>query len=136
MVGHAIHEYAARVLEELGGDPSNFAGRRLMPRVASDADLVITMTRAHRDAVLEIVPQRLRTTFTLSEISRIASEFDAQTIADLAALRPRLATRELRDIPDPIGRNPEFFSMVGSQIAGLLPPVLSLCQRLSVPTAD
>ncbi len=136
MIGHPIHPDAARVLEELGGDVSNFAARQLTARIASDADLVLTMTKAHRDTVLELAPRQLHRTFTLSEASRLASEFNAQTVSDLAALRPQLAAHELSDVPDPIGRGAETYSMVGSQIADLLLPILELCRRSSVLEAD
>lgn len=129
VIAHPIHRDAALVLEELGGEVSNFAARQLTSRIASDADLVLTMTRAHRDAVLELAPRQLRRTFTLSEAARLASEGSAQNVADLSALRPHVDTRELRDIPDPIGQSAEFFAMVGSQIADLLPPILELCRR-------
>ena len=128
MIAHPIHHDAALVLEKLGGDASDFAARQLNPRIASDADLVLTMTRAHRDAVLELAPHRLHRTFTLSEAARLATECNARNVADLAALRPHLAAHELTDIVDPIGQGAEHFAMVGSQIADLLPPILELCR--------
>lgn len=128
VIGHPIHPDAAIVLEELGGNTSNFAARQLTPKIASAADLVLTMTRAHRDAVLELAPHRLHRTFTLSEASRLATEHGAKEIADLAALRPQLAGRDLADIPDPIGQTAEVFAAVGARIAELLPPILELCR--------
>jgi protein-tyrosine phosphatase len=86
------------------------------------------MTKAHRDTVLELAPHRLHTTFTLSEAARLATECNARTVADLAALRPHLAAHELRDIPDPIGESADYFVMIGSQIADLLTPILELCR--------
>ena len=129
LVAHPIHDDAAHVLKKLGGDSSNFAARQLTSKIASGADLVLTMTRAHRDAVLELAPRQLHRTFTLSEAARLVSECSARNVADLAALRPHLAAQELPDIPDPIGQSAEFFAMVGSQIADLLPPILELCRR-------
>jgi protein-tyrosine phosphatase len=84
------------------------------------------MTRAHRDTVLALAPQQLHRTFTLTEAARLATEFSARSVAELAALRPQLAGLELRDIPDPIGHSAEVFATVGSQIADLLPPILEL----------
>ena len=128
MVAHPIDHDAALVLEKLGGQVSNFAARQLTSRIASDADLVLTMTKAHRDTVLELAPRQLHRTFTLSEAARLASECSARNVADLAALRPQLAG-QLPDIPDPIGQSTEFFALVGSQVADLLPPILELCRR-------
>src|SRR5258708_37398150 len=117
VIAHPIQHEAARFLERLGGEVSNFAARQLTSRIASDADLVLAMTKAHRDTVLELAPHpcQLHRTFTLSEAARLASECNARNVADLAALRPHLAAHELSDIPDPIGRSKEFFAMVGSQ---------------------
>jgi protein-tyrosine phosphatase len=136
VIAHPIHHDAALVLKKLGGEVSNFAARQLTPRIASDADLVLTMTRAHRDTVLELAPHRLHRTFTLSEAARLATECDARNVADLAALRAHLAAHELTDIPDPIAQSAEYFAMVGSQIADLLTPILELCRRSAAPAAD
>jgi protein-tyrosine phosphatase len=129
MIAHPIHHDAALVLAKLGGDASNFAARQLTSRIAIEADLVLTMTRKHRDTVLELAPRQLHRTFTLSEAARLSSEFQAQSVADLAALRPQLAAHELSDIPDPIGQSAELHAKVGSQIADLLPPILELCRH-------
>jgi protein-tyrosine phosphatase len=62
VIGHPVHAKAARVLVELGGDPADFAARQLKPAIATEADLVLAMTREHRDAVLEITPRRKSST--------------------------------------------------------------------------
>jgi protein-tyrosine phosphatase len=128
MAGHPIQPYAARVLEELGGDASNFAARQLTPAIAADADLVLTMTRAHRDDVLKLAPQQLHRTFTLREAARLAWECNARNVRELAGFRPQFSANAPSDIPDPIGQDEAFFAMVGAQIADLLPPVLGVCQ--------
>ena len=128
VVAHPIHRDAARVLQQMGGDASNFAARQLTSKIASGADLVLTMTRSHRDTVLQLAPLQLNRTFTLSEAARLALEFNARSVADLADLRPQLDARDLIDIPDPIGQGREIFTTIGSQIADLLPPILELCR--------
>jgi protein-tyrosine phosphatase len=136
VIGHTIQHDAALVLEKLGGEASNFAARQLTSRIASDADLIVAMTRAQRDNVLELAPHQLHRTFTLSEAARLASEGNARNVADLAALRPHLAAHKLWDIPDPVGQSAEFFMMVGSQIADLVLPILELCRRSSALAPD
>ncbi|MCH9730101.1 MAG: low molecular weight phosphatase family protein, partial [Actinomycetia bacterium] len=128
VIGHPIHQNAAAVLERLGGDASNFAARQLTAKIASAADLVVTMTKAHRDAVLELAPNKLHKTFTMIEAARLIAECKAKTVKDLSTLRPQLAAGETLDIDDPIGQDLEVFSRVGSQIAELLPPILELCR--------
>jgi len=129
VIAQPIDHRAALVLGKLGGEVSNFAARQLTSRIASDADLVLTMAKAHRDTVLELAPRQLPRTFTLGEAARLASECGARTVTDLAQLRPQLGAHELLEIPDPIGQSSEFFEMIGSQIADLLPPILELCRR-------
>jgi protein-tyrosine phosphatase len=128
VIGHPVHRFAAEVLIGLGGDPSNFAARQLTPRIASEADLVLTMTSAHRTAVLELAPRQLRKTFTLGEASLLASTYGAHTVADLAPLRFRLHEHQPVEVADPIGQDIDAFEAVGEQIAALLPPVLTLAR--------
>lgn len=128
IVDSPIHPYAARVIEEFGGDATSFSARQHSPAISSDVDLVLTMTMAHRDAVLNAAPRELHKTFTLAEAARLAAEFDARSVADLSVLRPQLALNESADIKDPIGGGPEIFAIIGSQIRNLLPPILELCR--------
>ena len=129
LVDHPIHPDAVSVLEKLGGDPSNFAARRFSPRIASTADLILTMTKEHQTAVLEIAPNRLRSTFTLGEAALLAAEHQPASVADLADLRPQLARDAAPEVADPIGQDPAYFSAIGAQIIELLTPVLELCRR-------
>ena len=129
VIGRPIHKDAAVVLEKLRGDASRFAARQLTSKVASSADLIVTMTRDHRDIVLEAAPRQIQRTFTLTEAARLASLDEVETLADLAALRSRLGASEILDIPDPIGQSAEVFAAVGAQIADLLPPILEVCRR-------
>ena len=129
VIGHPIHRDAAIVLAELGGDASSFAARHLKPKIASAADLIITMTGAHRDIVLEMAPRQLSRTFTLTEAARLASMQGAKTLGDFAALRPHLTASDTADIPDPIGQSLKVFEAIGAQIAELLPPILEVCRR-------
>jgi protein-tyrosine phosphatase len=131
MIGHPMHPDAACVLEQLGGDPSGFSGRQLSPKIASHADLILTMTRSHRDVVLEHAPHGLSRTFTIGEAANLAKDFGTKTAADLAHLRPQLRQREITDVRDPIGHGAQVFSEIGSQIAELLDPVLLLLRRAS-----
>ena len=111
VIGHPVHPEAARVLRDLGGDPAGFAARQLSPKIAGGADLILTMTRAHRDAVLEMAPRQLRRTFTLAEAAAL-TEFGPAEVADLAGLRPHLPAGVDLDVADPIGQSPAVFDRV------------------------
>lgn len=131
VVAHPIHSDAAIVLEKLGGDASDFAARQFTPNIGSRADLVLTMTRAHRDTVLELAPRLLHKAFTLTEAEFLISHFNPRDVAELGALRSYVPAHELSEVLDPIGQDIEVFAMVGSQIASVLPPVLEFCRHLS-----
>lgn len=133
VIGHPIHEEAALVLERLGGETCDFAARQLTAKIVRPADLILTMTRVHRDRVLEVAPSRLNSTFTLREAARLGTECGAMTVADLPALRPRLASDQNLDVLDPIGQSADVFAEVGSMIAELIPPVVKLCGRATSP---
>ncbi len=126
---HRGNQVVIRIADDGRGiDPARLKQKAREKEIASDAELIVTMTRAHRDAVLEIAPGKLRRTFTLCEASRLISEKNARAIADLATLRPHLENSELMDVPDPIGRGAEVFAEVGAQIAALMPPIVELFQ--------
>lgn len=128
VVAHPMHLDAALVLQQLGGDPTGFAARQLNAKIASKADLVVTMTAKHRDQVLEVCPDKLNKTFTLSEASRLTSDLGAGSVSDLAALRPQLSAHERPDVLDPIGQRSDVFEAVGSQIADFVRPLIEMCR--------
>lgn len=117
------------VLSLLGGDGSGFAARQLSAKIIRPVDLTLTMTRAHRDYVLELAPNKLNRTFTLREASRLATECGASVVSDLPALRSHLASDNDLDIDDPMGQSAAVFGRVGRQIADLLQPVMAICHR-------
>ncbi|WP_272818843.1 low molecular weight phosphatase family protein [Mycolicibacterium parafortuitum] len=127
VIDQAIHPSATRVLEELGGDPAGFRARQLTPKIAASADLIVTMTAAHRDEVLELAPWKLNRTFMLSEASQLSQRWSPRSVDELAPLRSQLGAEERVDVVDPMGQAPEVFRSVGEKIAMLLPPVIDLC---------
>ena len=127
-MGYPIHPEAAAVLKDLGFASSGFVARQLTARIVKDVDLVLTMTQAHRDVVLEQAPHLFRRTFTLPEAARLIVEFEPERLNDLAALRSTVGAAAA-EIPDPMGKSAEVFAEVGSRIAELIPPVLGLCRR-------
>lgn len=125
LVGHPMDESAATVLHQLGGDSEGFVARRITPNITEEADLILTMTARHRDAVLAIAPRKLRRTFTLLEAASLVDESGARTVDELADARARHQVSAL-DIEDPYRREHETYELIGQQIADALPAILRL----------
>lgn len=137
--GQAMHPHSAAALIGLGGDPDGFRSRAFLPQMADDADLVLTMTRVQRKAVLERTPRGLRRTFTLREAADLVKRADvvAGELGPLAgratALAERLhAGRSHRrsdgrdDIADPIGGSATEHEAAAQAVAGALRPLLAV----------
>lgn len=137
-VGEPMDRSSAAVLRRLGGDPAPLRATGLTAALTADADLVLTMTREHRRAVLEMAPRSLRRTFTLLEAADLLRSVDVADLSRLPAderareLGRRLdarralrTTSEADDIDDPIGRRPAVHAAVAATIAEALSPLLS-----------
>ena len=73
LVGAPIDTSTAVVLGEFGLDPSLHSGTQFEPRMAADADLVLTAQRKHRDLIIGKIPSTFRRTFTLKEFARLVA---------------------------------------------------------------
>ena len=144
VVGSGMHPDSALVLRGLGGEAGDFQATQLVPAHAAVADLVLTMTRAHRRVVLEQAPRMLSRTFTLLEAADVLGRLSAAAllpgdtwraraeslVREMAAARSgRRAMGEADDIADPIGRPVEAHQSAGDAIAASLLPLLA---RLAV----
>jgi protein-tyrosine phosphatase len=136
-VGEPMDELSAAALIKLGGDPRALRATALTADLADGADLVLTMTRRHRRAVLELSPRGLRRTFTLLEASDLIRHAEVRDLARLPldararelglrldAGRGHRASTDDDDIFDPIGRRRFVHDDVADTIARALRPVL------------
>jgi len=142
VTGSGMHRDSALVLAGYGAEPGDFRARQLDGRIASSADLVLTMTRAHRTDVLERAPGALQRTFTLPEAVALLTEVvDEPTGSDfpdrarrlvtaMAAARGRRHGGADDDVRDPIRQPVEVHEEVGGLIAATLIPVLDRLVRL------
>ena len=53
--------------------------------VLGEADLILAMAREHRHAIVDLVPRRLRSTFTLRELARLGHEATDAELEEAAA---------------------------------------------------
>ena len=138
VVGSAMHPHSALVLAGYGAQPGDFRARQLTEAHPAQADLILTMTRAHRSDVLAVAPRALARTFTLREAAallevvgdddRIVRETFSDRarglVAALAAARSRRQDSGDDDVRDPIGHPVEVHQEVGEVIAAALLPLL------------
>jgi len=137
VVGSEMHPHSALVLTGFGAQPGDFRAQQLVEALPAQADLTLTMTRAHRRDVLALVPRGLNRTFTLREAAALleavpsdmalaGSTFEERVgslVAALAAARRRHRSGD-DDVPDPIGRPVEVHEEVGELIVATLLPLL------------
>ncbi|CAM3603262.1 arsenate-mycothiol transferase ArsC [Isoptericola cucumis] len=116
--GWPVDERMAAHLRDDGVELGPFRSRPLTGEMMAGADLVLTVTAAHRASALALHPSAVRHTVTLGELSRLAAELpggsvqgatDAERLAALVpaalALRPRFLGQDGDDdIRDPYGR--------------------------------
>jgi protein-tyrosine phosphatase len=138
VVGSGVHPDTALVLCGLGGSPEGFTARMLVDDMAIDADLILTMTRSHRRAVLAAAPRALSRTFTVLEAADLVSVLGANhdlpgddlasraraLVAELAVARSRRSGDAADDVPDPIGEPLAVHQQIGELIATALTPLL------------
>jgi protein-tyrosine phosphatase len=143
VVGSGMDPRSARVLEQLGGDPAGFSARQLTDRMIEQADLTLTMTRAHRADVLARAPRALSRTFTLREAADLVTllgededdpgappgERFRVVVRRMATGRARRQGGEDDDVRDPVGQAAAVHEEVGQVIAEALSPVLRRLAR-------
>jgi protein-tyrosine-phosphatase len=92
-IGAPLTDEAAEVLRSLSVPVKPHAARNLTPELAEKAELIFCMTKAHREAVVEMLPAVAGKTYCL----------DVQT-----------------DIPDPIGKGMPAYIACATQIRNLV----------------
>lgn len=65
--GDSVSTEALEAMREKGIDISNHRAQRLTPSMLREADIVLAMTKNHRDAILSIDPLASDKTYTLAE---------------------------------------------------------------------
>ena len=80
LVGEPVDRDVATVLRTIGRPDltGGESGRQLDAQLVGSADLVLTMTREQRGAVIALVPPAQRRVFTVLELARIARMLRAQ----------------------------------------------------------
>ncbi|WP_238439661.1 arsenate reductase/protein-tyrosine-phosphatase family protein [Microbacterium sp. JZ31] len=88
LVGHPTTDETTRLALEHGLTSKVISAHRARlasEEILGDADLVLAMAREHRHAIVDLVPRRLRSTFTLRELARLGHEATDAELAEAAA---------------------------------------------------
>ena len=148
LVGHEMPEPARALAVEAGARAEDAAAHRarfLAEPLLLEADIVLTMTRAHRSHAVAMIPSTVRRTFTVREFARMASALSDDEIraaADSAGDDPRerfaAVLRELTaqrrhstagaadtddDVIDPYRRSAEVYAESAAQLVPALDEV-------------
>jgi protein-tyrosine-phosphatase len=101
--GYPASPNAVAAMREKGVNISAHRSTHLSPELIEEADLLVTMTRGHRDAILAIAPESAGKVFLLKSFG----------IAQCAA-----------DIYDPVGEALEVYRRVRDEIDAALPDLI------------
>ncbi|HYP45895.1 MAG TPA: hypothetical protein VEQ66_11950 [Propionibacteriaceae bacterium] len=141
--GQPIAPLMRELLVAEGAEVDQFAARALRPVQIKQADLVLGLTRAHRAAVVQLVPAAVRRTFALREFARVlgSSSFSvprsetfsgrlAASIPIAAAHRVALAQPDQGDddVLDPYGGTTEDYALSFRQLAEAVSTIAALLE--------
>lgn len=101
--GWPVSPHSVEALREKGIDISNLTSQTLTPQLIANADLLVTMTEGHRQAILAVAPESEDKVFLLKSFG----------IAQCAA-----------DIDDPVGGSLEVYRHVRDEIEAALPDLI------------
>jgi low molecular weight protein-tyrosine phosphatase len=143
LVGDPVSPPMAALMEQAGADAGGFAARQLTPLLVRSADLIITMTSAHRRETVTMVPAAVQRTFVLGELAHMldgvgdaevaaaggASASTAERLRVAMAIAKRHRTPGVdpaEDIVDPYGRSDSVYSSSFAQIQAALEPLVRI----------
>ena len=141
LVGSPMTPQTAVRLARLGGDPAGFTSRQLTEEIVRDSDMVITATRAHRAAVIELEPRALHRTHTFGDLPGLGEGLTQAAVdGALGARGLRRLARALSerrglggvvdasevDLIDPYRRDDDAYDEMADQVHGWLPRVCAV----------
>jgi len=97
--GQGASEYTVKVLQDEGIEIKGHSSQQLDAGMIKKADLILTMTRLHKEKVRQIDPEASGKVFTLKEFAGLTSDLD---------------------ISDPFGQSEDIYREVKDEIKGIL----------------
>jgi protein-tyrosine phosphatase len=95
LAGWPMEAYAEDALAALGAEPGAHSARAVDRALVESADLVLTAERAHRSAVVSLVPAAAARTHTLLAFDRLAAAVDLDAVVTAAGPGPAERGRAL-----------------------------------------
>jgi protein-tyrosine phosphatase len=150
LVGHPIASRMGTLIERQGGYAGNFSARQLTEAVLDRADLVLTLTRAHRALVVEMRPVVVQRAFTLRQFARLiesvsrsdlpegtASERLQAAVAIAVTHRGRgVVQAEDDDVVDPYRQNDACYVRSFEQMLPAIHTIASVLATEGAPTVS
>ncbi len=139
LTGRPLHPRTLRALQPHSIDAGRFSSRRLTEADVDWADVVLTMTSAHREEVLAVSPRGLQKSFTLLEAAALCAAISPDGLPPAPGRRGEVLAEALRqtrlryaraqgpdfDVPDPIDGPEEMHAEVVQRIAAALDVIAS-----------
>jgi len=151
LVGEPMPDQAAAQTIGYGGNPSGHSARQLTAAMIEDADLVLTMERAHRADVVRLVPRANRYAFTLPEFARLSVDLQqsgearvesAVTVSDrFRELVPQVADgrglslpvqAEHDEVEDPYRRSEEAYARSAAHVSAAVTELVDVLVELGL----
>lgn len=137
--GLEMHPRARRVLAPRGLDAAEFRSREVSYRVIEEANLILTAERAHRAAVVTLMPAAVHRTFTLRQFARMTAvvppldagpnptmlgqQLVTAAVSARSRLQPLAAGEE--DVSDPIGHRARRFRRCADELSLLISTIMA-----------
>jgi len=129
--GATVPDVVISTLERMGGNAGGFHPRHLDEAIALDADVILTMSRAERDEVMQLVPRMTRRTFALDEYLHLADAADlvvplAEQPMALAQFRDTNPDVDFEDLASPRPHMPSEVAAAAATVARLVTDLVAL----------
>lgn len=149
-VGAAAHALLGPLVESEASrtELAEHRARQVDAATVRTQDLVITMERAHRGDVLDLVPAALRRTFTLGEVERLGApvldDWTDDTLRQDDTLHELLGRRRAvvgaapatgDDIDDPVGGDSSEFRAMARRVDTAVDELVALLARFDAATS-
>lgn len=108
--GEAANEKAISTLKKKGIDITNHTARQLTNEIIYESDLILTMTRNHKNIIINAVPEHSNKVFTLKEYAYIINNEEN-------------GSKNL-DIADPFGLDYNIYEKCAEEIEELLKKIV------------